>query len=121
MFFLRSLNLQNWDLRNLPYQSTIQLSNPCFLVKRSYLNCCCCCRRRHLLSFSLSLSCVMYCIFMSMEQSPPSEAVIQLVKKFQSFFRTVIFTFRRVYLSSSYLGFSVKNMNIKNHTHFDLR
>jgi len=60
---------------------------------------------------------------MSMEQSPPSEAVIQLVKKFQSFFGTVIFTvtFRRVYLSSSYLGFSVKKINIKYHTHFDVR
>jgi hypothetical protein len=65
----------------------------------------------------------MYWIFMSMEQSPPSKAVIQLVNKFQSFFGTVLFTvtFRRVYLSSSYLGFSVKNTNVKYHTHFDVR
>jgi hypothetical protein len=60
---------------------------------------------------------------MSMEQSPPSKAVIQLVSKFQSFFGTVIFTitFRRVYLSSSYIGFSVKNTNVNYHTLFDVR
>jgi hypothetical protein len=50
-----------------------------------------------------------------MEQSPPSEAVIQLVRKFQAFSGTLMFivTFTRVHLTSSYLGFSVKNMNIK--------